>query len=326
MKGLLGNSKNYQRCAANIQVMAHEAGQMMKHLKARKWGAVIDDLLAIFGMVLDSLKRRQAELEFPHPSLPQWVPRRSHECTLVEETSGQKQIMVSDCVGTGCKANGVDMDCAWCVYDLDKCIASYSKTCHETMAARQAQNAQCDGSIISTTMMPDEPNSTSTMMPDGPDGPDGPDATSTMTPDGQDGPDATTTMEPGAEETTTGAPGASRRRSPAPTPSASRRRTSPAPQPSPAPHHGDVEQGACRDAIGDLKPFLSILKGVRGPMGVLDNVKDNFLEADAEIFELMSDMGKYCTFRQPNAGKCGFRIGAITRDILVGLEKSAVVV
>merc|ERR1712046_403751 len=140
--------------------------------------------------------------------------------------------------------------------------------------------------------------------------------------------------DPREDETTTGAPGSSRRRAPA-TPDASRRRSpdsssrrraNPAPQPSPTPHHGDVESGACRDAIGDLTVFLGIFKGVRGPMGVLDNLKDNFLETDAEILDCVGELGKYCTFRQANAGKCGFRIGAIARDIMVGLEKSAVVV
>merc|ERR1712151_500017 len=129
---------------------------MVTHLKGRKWGAVVDDLMAIFGMVLDSLRRRQADLalEFPipHPSRPHWVPRHTHKCGLVEEASGQRQIVVPGCTGTGCKANGMDMDCAWCVYDLDKCVASYSTTCHETVAARQAQNAACEGGDSTTTV------------------------------------------------------------------------------------------------------------------------------------------------------------------------------
>merc|ERR1712232_916737 len=95
----------------------------------------------------------------------------------------------------------------------------------------------------------------------------------------------------------------------------------PSPVPTPSPHpQPEVEQGACLAAIGDLKPLLSVLHGARGPKGVLDNVKHNFLESDEEILEFASEMGRYCTFREANAGKCGSRLGAITRDILVGME------
>ena len=39
-------------------------------------------------------------------------------CDLV--TSGKRQIWVTNCKGVGCKANGQDVDCAWCVEDMSK--------------------------------------------------------------------------------------------------------------------------------------------------------------------------------------------------------------
>jgi len=58
---------------------------------------------------------------------------------------------------------------------------------------------------------------------------------------------------------------------------------------------------------------------------VLGNLRRNMLAADAEILDYASEMGKYCTFREPNGGKCGFRLGAITRDMIVGLETATLV-
>merc|ERR1712054_221266 len=58
-------------------------------------------------------------------------------------TAGQKMIWVAGCQGTGCKANGVDQDCAWCVYDYDACYRAYGSACQETENARSAQNAYC---------------------------------------------------------------------------------------------------------------------------------------------------------------------------------------
>merc|ERR1711957_220808 len=46
--------------------------------------------------------------------------------------------------GTGCNANGKDWDCAWCVFNSDKCNNAYGKVCKETAAARAAQGASCD--------------------------------------------------------------------------------------------------------------------------------------------------------------------------------------
>jgi len=83
----------------------------------------------------------------------------------------------------------------------------------------------------------------------------------------------------------------------------------------------DVQKGACVAAVNDLKLFTKVLKNG----DVLGNLRKNWLEADAEILDYAGDMGKYCTFREPNGNKCGFRLGAITRDMIVGLEAATVV-
>ena len=67
--------------------------------------------------------------------------------------------------------------------------------------------------------------------------------------------------------------------------------------------------------------MLSIFKG--GHVG--RNLKKNLLETDADIMHQVEGLGKYCTFREPNAGKCGYRLGRITRDILAGHEADIMV-
>jgi len=83
----------------------------------------------------------------------------------------------------------------------------------------------------------------------------------------------------------------------------------------------DVQKGACVAAVTDLKQFTKVLENG----DVLGNLRRNMLAADAEILDYASGMGKYCTFREPNGGKCGFRLGAITRDMIVGLETATLV-
>jgi hypothetical protein len=68
--------------------------------------------------------------------------------------AGQKMIWVDDCQGTGCNANGVDQDCAWCVYDYTACIEAFGmKACMETEEARAAQNAYCQDSNVTSVMV-----------------------------------------------------------------------------------------------------------------------------------------------------------------------------
>merc|ERR1712203_227242 len=108
-------------------------------------------------------------------------------------------------------------------------------------------------------------------------GPDGPDATTT----GPVGPDSTTrsddpvpTPSPNPDDPDVPTPSPSPKPRPHPSPSPSPR-PSPTPSPKPLPPmHG----GACRAAIGDLRPFLSIFKD--GPLGVYKNLKANLLESD----------------------------------------------
>ena len=78
---------------------------------------------------------------------------------------------------------------------------------------------------------------------------------------------------------------------------------------------------ACVAAFNDPKLFTKVLENG----DVLGNLRKNWLEADAEILDNAGDMGRYCTFLEPNGNKCGFRLGAITRDMIVGLEAAIVV-
>jgi len=191
---------------------------MIKDLLKHDVQAVLRDigqLLQLLAAAISSKHNLDASLpSLPHPSLPAWIPHRSHDCTTVEASSGQRQTIVPGCMGTGCKANGVDRD--------------------------------------------------------------------------------------------------------GPTPS---------PSPKPSPHPSPpvpVHRGACRAAIGDLKVFTEIFRD--GPLGVPKHLKKNLLEADEAMINEMEDMGKYCTFRHANAGKCGESLGSITRLLFVGLEKSEVMV
>lgn len=70
-------------------------------------------------------------------------------CNIEQAWSGQRQVVVPGCAGIGCNANGKDSNCAWCVYDINKCEQVYGKSCKETKAARDAQNASCGGSGVS---------------------------------------------------------------------------------------------------------------------------------------------------------------------------------
>merc|ERR1711862_291016 len=94
---------------------------------------------------------------------------------------------------------------------------------------------------------------------------------------------------------------------------------SPSPSPSPSPAH----KGACRAAVGELKPFLNIFKD--GPSGVYKNLKKNILDGDDLMVEYMEDVSKYCTFRRADAGKCGNALGSIVRVTLVGVESEILV-
>lgn len=66
----------------------------------------------------------------------------------IDDHVGQRMIWVPSCEGTGCLADGVNQECAWCVYDLDKCQQIYGHVCRETKAAREAQNMTCTGNAV----------------------------------------------------------------------------------------------------------------------------------------------------------------------------------
>lgn len=79
------------------------------------------------------------------------LPAAALECNSVRTLSGQKQVWVPSCRGVGCRANGVDDDCAWCVYDLQSCKSFYGLACEDTVADRAAQAVDCDGTTTLTT-------------------------------------------------------------------------------------------------------------------------------------------------------------------------------
>lgn len=60
-----------------------------------------------------------------------------------DDGHGQQMVWVPGCKGIGCLANGVDNDCAWCVYDMEACEAVHGAICRETLTARQLQQAPC---------------------------------------------------------------------------------------------------------------------------------------------------------------------------------------
>lgn len=61
----------------------------------------------------------------------------------VDDGEGQQMVWVSSCEGHGCRANGIDNDCAWCVYDMAKCEVVHGAACRKVLAARQRQQAPC---------------------------------------------------------------------------------------------------------------------------------------------------------------------------------------
>jgi len=71
------------------------------------------------------------------------TPTETARCDREEALSGQRQIVVPGCEGSGCNANGKDQDCAWCVYDTAMCSQAYGQVCQETALARAAQNVSC---------------------------------------------------------------------------------------------------------------------------------------------------------------------------------------
>lgn len=82
--------------------------------------------------------------------------------------------------------------------------------------------------------------------------------------------------------------------------------------------HGSIED--CKDAVGDLKPFLHALDGVHGPGDLYQKLKKNGLDNDEAIVDAFEGAGKYCTFRAPDGKKCGQSLGRPMRLILLGSQ------
>jgi len=82
----------------------------------------------------------------------------------------------------------------------------------------------------------------------------------------------------------------------------------------------------CKDAAGELKPFLSVLSGVRSPGDLYQKLKQNALDGDESIIGAFEGAGKYCTFKEPNGRECGKSIGSPVRLLLLGPNSTSVVV
>jgi len=83
----------------------------------------------------------------PMPPPTTTAPR--HDCSEVQSENGQRMLWVPGCTGAGCLANGKDRDCAWCVYDLEKCEAHYGGACKDVQEARERNGASCSPEYIS---------------------------------------------------------------------------------------------------------------------------------------------------------------------------------
>lgn len=81
---------------------------------------------------------------------------------------------------------------------------------------------------------------------------------------------------------------------------------------------------SCKVAAGDLKDFTTIMHGAKSPADIYQKVKQNLLEHDEDILNTIGNMGTVCTFRAPNANRCGYDLGHILRDVMV-VHQSVVV-
>merc|ERR1711862_606055 len=79
----------------------------------------------------------------------------------------------------------------------------------------------------------------------------------------------------------------------------------------------------CKDAAGELKPFLQILKGVKSPADLVGKLKRNLLDNDEAILDDFADVGKFCTFRAPDGAKCGEALATPIRLVLLGTQHHA---
>jgi len=78
----------------------------------------------------------------------------------------------------------------------------------------------------------------------------------------------------------------------------------------------------CKSAASELKPFLSVMHGVRSPGDLYQKIKRNALDGDENIVDAFEGAGKYCTFRHPDGHKCGKSLGHPVRVLLLGEDKS----
>jgi len=287
MEGLSGNSEDFTDCAMQVGVIMTDTKQLIDDIKKRNFSGVFDDLKAIFEALRDL-----------SPGLKLADGPADPECKYDDPTAGQRQMRLPGCAGIGCMANTMDQDCAWCVYDLDVCRSRYGDTCDKTVSSREAQGvSSCDS----------EPPAPPTPTPDVP--PPTP-APPTPTPDVPPPTPTPATPAPSpmpSTTSTTGTPPVPPTPSSTGTPPVSTTTMTTVLPPRPY-------AGSCRNAIADLKPLLNILDGPPAKTAA-----QHFVDRYEDIV-MQAQLIKHCGFGDPDGNKCGYMIGAITRDILAGSE------
>merc|ERR1712048_1400591 len=159
MRGLSGDAEDFKDCTIQLGVIVSDTKQLVSDIKGRNFSAVFDDLKAIYAALADLT-----------PGLELTDGPIDPLCKYDDPTAGERQIWVEGCQGAGCKANTMDDDCAWCVYDVELCRSRYPGTvCDEIVAAREAQGVtSCDSAPTPPTPTPDVPTPTPVPTPDVP--------------------------------------------------------------------------------------------------------------------------------------------------------------
>merc|ERR1711907_222335 len=75
---------------------------------------------------------------------------------------------------------------------------------------------------------------------------------------------------------------------------------------------------ACKDVGKDLAGLMAAFKDVHSIKDLMNALKEHFLAHDKEVLDLLEDMVETCTFKSPDAHKCGEDAGKQVRSILVG--------
>lgn len=74
----------------------------------------------------------------------------------------------------------------------------------------------------------------------------------------------------------------------------------------------------CKKIGKDLEGLMAAFKDVHSIKDLMQSLKEHFLAHDREVLDLLEDMVEVCTFKSPDAHKCGADAGKQVRSILVG--------